>query len=123
MGAIVEAAGVKKHFGKVEALAGLDLTVESGQVVAVLGPNGAGKTTFVRTVATLLRPDEGTVRVAGFDVGRDADRVRQVDRARGPARRRRGGDDRAREPRGWSPSCTASRAARPSGVPPVCSSG
>jgi ABC-2 type transport system ATP-binding protein len=47
-------------------------------VIAVLGPNGAGKTTFVRTVATLLRPDEGTLRVAGHDVRKNPDAVRRV---------------------------------------------
>ncbi|MBO0807113.1 MAG: ATP-binding cassette domain-containing protein [Actinobacteria bacterium] len=76
--AIIEAEGVVKRFGKVEALAGLDLVACSGQVTAVLGPNGAGKTTFVRTVATLLRPDAGSVRVAGIDVGRRPEQVRRV---------------------------------------------
>jgi ABC-2 type transport system ATP-binding protein len=76
MAPIVQAEGVTKRFGKVQALAGLDLVVESGQVVALLGPNGAGKTTFVRTLATLVRPDGGTVRVAGHDVVRQAREVR-----------------------------------------------
>jgi ABC-2 type transport system ATP-binding protein len=75
---IIEAEGVVKRFGKVEALAGLDLVARSGQVTAVLGPNGAGKTTFVRTVATLIRLDAGTLRVAGIDVDRRSERVRQV---------------------------------------------
>jgi ABC-2 type transport system ATP-binding protein len=66
--ALIEAEGLSKRFGKVHALNGLDLTVPSGQVVAILGPNGAGKTTFVRTVATLLQPDAGSLRVAGHDV-------------------------------------------------------
>ena len=66
MHALIEAEGLSKHFGKVHALDGLDLTIPSGQVVAILGPNGAGKTTFIRTVATLLRPDAGTLRVAGL---------------------------------------------------------
>jgi len=57
MTAVIEAQGLKKRYGKTQALDGLDLIAESGQVVAVLGPNGAGKTTFVRAVATLLRPD------------------------------------------------------------------
>jgi ABC-2 type transport system ATP-binding protein len=76
--AIIEAEGLVKRFGKVEALAGLDLMACSGQVTAVLGPNGAGKTTFVRTVATLIRPDAGTLRVAGIDVGRRPNLVRQA---------------------------------------------
>jgi ABC-2 type transport system ATP-binding protein len=76
--AIIEAKGLVKRFGKVEALAGLDLVACSGQVTAVLGPNGAGKTTFVRAVATLIRPDAGTLRVAGIDAGRRPGQVRQV---------------------------------------------
>ncbi|MGH3471266.1 MAG: ATP-binding cassette domain-containing protein [Nocardioidaceae bacterium] len=76
--AIIEAEGVIKRFGKIEALAGLDLVARSGQVTAVLGPNGAGKTTFVRLVATLLRPDAGTLRVAGMPVNHHPERVRHV---------------------------------------------
>jgi ABC-2 type transport system ATP-binding protein len=78
MAAIIEAHGLEKRYGKVQALDGLDLVAESGQVVAVLGPNGAGKTTFVRAVATLLRPDAGTLLVAGYDVRRDPDAVRRI---------------------------------------------
>jgi len=74
----IEAQGIEKRFGKTSALAGLDLLAESGQVTAVLGPNGAGKTTFVRAVATLLRLDGGTLKVAGHDVGRDARAVRSL---------------------------------------------
>jgi ABC-2 type transport system ATP-binding protein len=78
MAAAIEADGLKKRYGKTTALDGLDLVAESGQVTAVLGPNGAGKTTFVRAVATLLRLDEGTLRVAGHDVRKDPDAVRRV---------------------------------------------
>jgi ABC-2 type transport system ATP-binding protein len=74
---IIEAEGVRKRFGKTVALDGLDLVAEPGQVVAVLGPNGAGKTTFVRTVATLLRPDAGELRVGGHDVRREPQAVRR----------------------------------------------
>jgi ABC-2 type transport system ATP-binding protein len=77
MTATIEASGVVKRFGKTVALNGLDLVEEHGEILAVLGPNGAGKTTFVRTVATLIHPDEGTVRVFGHDVVREADAVRQ----------------------------------------------
>ena len=75
---IIEAEGLVKRFGKVEALAGLDLVAHGGQVTAVLGPNGAGKTTFIRAVATLIRPDAGSLRVAGIDVARHPERVRRV---------------------------------------------
>ena len=75
---IVEAHGLTKRFGKVQALAGLDLVAHRGQVVAVLGPNGAGKTTFVRTIATLVRPDGGSLRVDGIDVARRPEQVRRI---------------------------------------------
>jgi ABC-2 type transport system ATP-binding protein len=77
MAFIIEAKGLTKRFGKTQALDGLDLTAESGQVVAMLGPNGAGKTTFIRMVATLLRPDSGQLRVGGHDVRREAAAVRR----------------------------------------------
>ena len=73
----IEACGLEKRYGKTAALDGLDLVADPGQVVAVLGPNGAGKTTFVRAVATLLRLDGGTLRVAGHDVRREPDAVRR----------------------------------------------
>jgi ABC-2 type transport system ATP-binding protein len=73
----IEATGLRKRFGKTTALDGLDLVAEPGQVLAVLGPNGAGKTTFIRTVATLLRPDAGELRVAGHDVRRQPQAVRR----------------------------------------------
>jgi ABC-2 type transport system ATP-binding protein len=74
---LIEAIGVTVRFGKVTALDGLDLVAPSGEVLAILGPNGAGKSTFVRTVATLLRPDHGRLRVLGADVGRDPMAVRR----------------------------------------------
>lgn len=74
------AEGLRKTYGKrgsaKAALAGLDLAVPAGTVHAVLGPNGAGKTTAVRILATLLRPDAGTARVAGRDAVREPDEVR-----------------------------------------------
>jgi ABC-2 type transport system ATP-binding protein len=68
---MIEASGVVKRFGEQLALDGLELVAEQGVILAVLGPNGAGKTTFVRTVATLLEPDAGTLRVFGHDVVRE----------------------------------------------------
>ncbi|QIP85366.1 ATP-binding cassette domain-containing protein [Streptomyces sp. Tu 2975] len=69
--------GVRKRYGDKSALDGLDLTVARGTVHGVLGPNGAGKTTAVRVMATLLRHDEGVVRVAGHDVRTQAGEVRR----------------------------------------------
>ncbi|NAS26345.1 ATP-binding cassette domain-containing protein [Herbidospora sp. NEAU-GS84] len=74
--AIVVAEGLRKSFGGVHALRGLDLRVRRGTVCAVLGPNGAGKTTAVRVLATLSAPDAGHARVAGHDVVRQAGEVR-----------------------------------------------
>ena len=73
----IEVEGLVKRFGETTAVAGIDLTVSSGRVLAVLGPNGAGKTTVVRILATLLRPDAGSARVHGYDVVRQAHEVRQ----------------------------------------------
>jgi ABC-2 type transport system ATP-binding protein len=72
----IEAVGLRKSFGKVQALRGVDLTVPEGSVCALLGPNGAGKTTAVRMLATLIRPDSGTALVAGHDVVREQRKVR-----------------------------------------------
>ena len=74
--AIVEAAGLVKAFGSTEALSGLDLHVDEGQVLGVLGPNGAGKTTAVRVLTTLLVPDGGSASIAGIDVLKEPRRVR-----------------------------------------------
>jgi ABC-2 type transport system ATP-binding protein len=73
---IVEARGLTKAFGKVCALDGVDLTVEQGTVLALLGPNGAGKTTAIRILTTLLKPDSGTVRIAGHDAVDEPNEVR-----------------------------------------------
>jgi ABC-2 type transport system ATP-binding protein len=73
---VIACEGLCKRFGSKAALDHLDLSVPQGTVHGLLGPNGAGKTTAVRVLATLLRPDSGHARVAGFDVGRQAPQVR-----------------------------------------------
>jgi ABC-2 type transport system ATP-binding protein len=72
----IEARGLVKRYGDVEALRGVDLRVPAGTVFGLLGPNGAGKTTAVRILTTLLEPDAGEARVAGLDVERDANALR-----------------------------------------------
>jgi ABC-2 type transport system ATP-binding protein len=74
---LLEARGLTVRYGKVTALDRLDLTAPPGEVLAILGPNGAGKTTFVRTVATLLEPAGGELRVRGADVARNPVTVRR----------------------------------------------
>ncbi len=73
---IIEVQGVVRTFGEVHALDGVDLVVEPGIVYGLLGPNGAGKTTLIRVLATLLKPDRGSVRVAGIDVVAEPTRAR-----------------------------------------------
>jgi oleandomycin transport system ATP-binding protein len=75
---VIEAEGLTKRFGQTRALAGVDIAAESGKILALLGPNGAGKTTIVRILSTLLRPDQGRARIAGYDVVSQAIQVRQL---------------------------------------------
>jgi ABC-2 type transport system ATP-binding protein len=75
---IVEATGLHKAFGSTKVLDGVDLHVAEGTIFALLGPNGAGKTTTIRILTTLSRPDLGSVRIAGYDVVREATKVRGV---------------------------------------------
>jgi ABC-2 type transport system ATP-binding protein len=74
----IEAVAIEKSFGRTHALAGLDLGVPPGTILGLLGPNGSGKTTAVRVLTTLLRPDRGTARVAGYDVVTQAPQVRRL---------------------------------------------
>ena len=72
----IVASGLTRSCGATEAVRGVDLAVERGEIYGFLGPNGAGKTTVVRMLCTLLRPTTGSATVAGFDVVRDATAVR-----------------------------------------------
>jgi ABC-2 type transport system ATP-binding protein len=74
---MIEAEGLSKHYGDVQALAGVDLSVQEGNILALLGPNGAGKTTAVRILTTRTVPDSGWARVAGVDVLRHPGQVRR----------------------------------------------
>jgi ABC-2 type transport system ATP-binding protein len=75
--AAVHAEGLVKHYDDVEAVRGVDLTVQAGEVFGFLGPNGAGKSTTVKMLTTLLSITAGTAQVAGIDVTRDPDAVRR----------------------------------------------
>jgi ABC-2 type transport system ATP-binding protein len=74
----IEVRELVKRYGQVEALKGLDLTVQPGEIFGLLGPNGAGKTTLFSILATLRSPTTGTARVLGYDVTADRDRVRRA---------------------------------------------
>lgn len=66
-GAVIESVGLRKTFGRLPVLRGLDLAVPAGTVTALVGPNAAGKSTFIKAVLGLVRPDGGTLRVLGHD--------------------------------------------------------
>ena len=73
----VRTRALRKSYRGIEAVRGLDLTVEAGETFGFLGPNGAGKSTTIAMLCTLLRPSAGTAEVAGLDVGRFPHRVRR----------------------------------------------
>ena len=73
----IQVHGLQKSFGKLQVLKGVDFDVARGSIFALLGSNGAGKTTIVRILTTLLKPDDGTTRVDGFDVLSQPARVRE----------------------------------------------
>jgi ABC-2 type transport system ATP-binding protein len=74
---VLEAIGLEKSYGEVRVLCGVELRMERGTVLALLGPNGAGKTTTVRILSTLIRPDAGHARVAGFELAAEREQVRR----------------------------------------------
>lgn len=74
---MIECRGLRKQFGRRVAVSGIDLTVSRDEVLAIAGPNGAGKTTLLRMLATLLRPDAGTLSVGGEPLPDHADAVRR----------------------------------------------
>jgi heme exporter protein A len=74
---VIEVRDLVKSFGGKVALDGLDLDVAEGEFLTLVGPNGAGKTTFIRILSTLTRPTRGSVRVAGYDLGKQGSAVRR----------------------------------------------
>lgn len=73
----IEIRDLVRRYGDFEAVRGLTLDIAGGEIFGLLGPNGAGKSTTLRVLSTLIRPSEGSVRIAGLDVVRDADDVRR----------------------------------------------
>jgi len=74
---MIEAIGISKRFGSVQALDSLSMTVNPGDIYGFIGPNGAGKTTTFKILATILKPDSGEVRIDGVDI-RKGDRIRSM---------------------------------------------
>jgi ABC-2 type transport system ATP-binding protein len=77
MAAAVEVKGLRKSYGDIEAVRGIDLTVEQGEIFGFLGPNGAGKTTTISILCTLVRKGAGRAEVAGIEVDEDPSEVRR----------------------------------------------
>ena len=73
---VVEVQHLEKHFGAFKAVAGVSFAVRRGEIFGFLGPNGAGKSTTIRMLCGLLAPTAGTGRVAGFDIVRDAEKIK-----------------------------------------------
>lgn len=75
---VIEVKGLKKSFGDNHVLKGVNFNVKRGSMLALLGPNGAGKTTTVRILSTLLEYDGGSVKVEGFEAGKEPDEIKKV---------------------------------------------
>ncbi|ONI75350.1 ABC transporter [Actinosynnema sp. ALI-1.44] len=115
---MIETSGLTRHFTvrteTVEAVKGLDLRVDTGELVALLGPNGAGKSTTLRMLTTLLAPTSGTARVAGFDVRTQQREVRghigYIGQGNGAGHSQRGRDELVSQGRAYGMTASAARA-------------
>ena len=75
MNVLVVCSGLTKRYGSLTALDHVDLHLDSGRIIGLLGPNGSGKTTLIKTLAGLLRPTDGSARIAGLPIGTDTKAV------------------------------------------------
>ena len=73
---IIKVENLKKHYKDVKAVDGISFEVKEGEIFGFLGPNGAGKTTTIKMLVTLVRPTEGTAKIAGYDIRKNQDEVR-----------------------------------------------
>ncbi|TCZ75805.1 ABC transporter ATP-binding protein [Paenibacillus albiflavus] len=78
MNKVIEVSNLRKSYGTVEAVKGIDFYVNEGTLFAFLGPNGAGKSTTIDIICTLLQPNSGKVLINGLELGRDDDRIRSA---------------------------------------------
>ena len=75
---VIRIEGLRKNYGEVVAVDGVDLTVNRGEVFGILGPNGAGKTTTLEMIEGLRKPDAGEIEVAGYDAVREAEDLKRI---------------------------------------------
>lgn len=75
---VLEVKNLKKSYGKFEAVKGISFDVEKNQIFALIGPNGAGKSTTLKMIATLLSPTDGTIKVAGYDIVKNPEKIREL---------------------------------------------
>ncbi len=73
----ISVSGLEKSFKNVKVLQNINFTVRKGSIFALLGSNGAGKTTMIKILSTLIKPDQGSAQVCGFDVARQPNQVRE----------------------------------------------
>lgn len=73
---IIEVTGLKKNYGPIEAVKGIDLLVKKGHLLAFVGPNGAGKSTTIHMLTTFLKPDSGRIQIAGYEIGKEDDKIK-----------------------------------------------
>ncbi len=110
---VIETIGLTKHFKSVEAVRGIDLRIEQGELVAMLGPNGAGKSTTLRMLTTLIPPTSGSARVAGYDVVRQQREVRlrigYIGQGNGAGHSQRGRDELISQGRAYGLRVRAAR--------------
>src|SRR5882724_3330076 len=76
-GPAVSVSGLVRRYGEVEAVRGIDLSIDADETFGFLGPNGAGKSTTINILCTLIKPTAGSAQVAGYDVVRERDEVRR----------------------------------------------
>jgi len=74
----VEVKNLVKRYGKVEAVKGVSFSVEENEIFGLIGPNGAGKTTILRILATLIKKDDGKVKIFGYELEKNDDEIRKI---------------------------------------------
>ncbi len=75
---MINIENLTKHYGNLTAVSGLNLNIPAGECFGFLGPNGAGKTTTIKLLAGLLKPNEGTIEISGYDIQRDPQKVKGI---------------------------------------------